>query len=134
VLRLTWRVSNQIRLESKAFGKGGHKQALGVFAKSKKHVGLSENYGIGTSILEARAMGALPMKTSTAYCDELFRDSGVAVHHITDPAVKVAIKDGLTLVEEPANSDRNLETIKCRVGAEMVKQIAQKFYDQGLRY
>jgi hypothetical protein len=45
-------------------------------------------------MLEAVAMGAIPVQTSTACCDEWFGDSGVAVHEITVPVVKNAIKQG----------------------------------------
>jgi glycosyltransferase involved in cell wall biosynthesis len=118
-------------LEIKAFGKGAmsHKQVLEMFARSKIYVGLSESDGISTSMLEAMAMGAIPVQTSTACCDEWFGDSGVAVHEITVPAVKNAIREGLKLAENPANAEKNLETIKSRASAEMVKKIALSFYD-----
>jgi glycosyltransferase involved in cell wall biosynthesis len=100
-----------------------------MFARSKIYVGLSESDGISTSMLEAMAMGAIPVQTSTACCDEWFGDSGVAVHEITVPAVKNAIREGLKLAEDPANAEKNLETITARAGAEMVKKIALAFYD-----
>ena len=56
-----------------------HQQVPELFAKSKIYVGLSESDGISTSMLEATAMGAIPMQTSTACGDEWFKDSGVAV-------------------------------------------------------
>jgi glycosyltransferase involved in cell wall biosynthesis len=106
-----------------------HKQVLEMFAISKIYVGLSESDGISTSMLEAMAMGAIPVQTSTACCDEWFGDSGVAVHEITISAVKDAIREGLKLAENPANSEKNLETIRHRASAEMVKKIALTFYD-----
>jgi len=131
VLKLAKQVSKQTGLEITAFGKGAmsHKQVLEMFAKSKIYVGLSESDGISTSMLEAMAMGAIPVQTSTACCNEWFGDSGVAVHEITVPAVKNAIREGLKLAEDPANAEKNLETIKTRASAEMVKQIALTFYD-----
>jgi len=131
VLKLAKQISKQTGLEIKAFGKGAmsHKQVLEMFAKSKIYVGLSESDGISTSMLEAMAMGAIPVQTSTACCDEWFGDSGVAVHEITVPAVKNAIREGLKLAENPANAERNLETIQARASAEMVKKIALTFYD-----
>jgi glycosyltransferase involved in cell wall biosynthesis len=131
VLKLAKQVSKQTGLEIKAFGKGAmsHKQVLEMFAKSKIYVGLSESDGISTSMLEAMAMGAIPVQTSTACCDEWFGDSGVAVQEITVPAVKTAIREGLKLAENPANAEKNLETIKARASAEMVKKIALTFYD-----
>jgi hypothetical protein len=131
VLKLAKQISKQTGLEIKAFGKGAmsHRQVLEMFAKSKIYVGLSESDGISTSMLEAMAMGAIPVQTSTACCDEWFSDSGVAVHEITVPAVKDAIREGLKLAEDPANAEKNLETIKNRADAELVKKIALTFYD-----
>jgi glycosyltransferase involved in cell wall biosynthesis len=130
VLKLAKQVSKQTGLEIKAFGKGAmsHKQVLEMFAKSKIYVGLSESDGISTSVLEAMAMGAIPVQTSTACCDEWFGDSGVAVQEITVPAVKDAIREGLKLAEDPANAEKNLETIKARASAETVKKVALTFY------
>ena len=130
VLKLAKQISKQTGLEIKAFGKGAmsHKQVLEMFARSKIYVGLSESDGISTSMLEAMAMGAIPVQTSTACCDEWFGDSGVAVQEITVPAVKDAIREGLRLAEDPANTKKNLETIKTRASAEIVQKTALTFY------
>jgi hypothetical protein len=130
VLKLAKQVSKQTGLEIKAFGKGAmsHKQVLEMFAESKIYVGLSESDGISTSMLEAMAMGAIPVQTSTACCDEWFGDSGVAVHEITVPAVKNAIRQGLRLAGHPANSQKNIQTIKNKASSETVKEIALTFY------
>jgi len=130
VLKLAARVSKQTGLEITAFGKGAlsNKQVLALFAKSKIYVGLSESDGISTSMLEAMAMGAVPVQTSTACCDELFGDSGVAVHQISVPAVTDAIRQGLKLAENPANAEKNLKTITDRASSEIVKKIALTFY------
>ena len=131
VLKLAKQVSKQTGLEIKAFGKGAmsHKQVLEMFARSKLYVGLSESDGISTSMLEAMAMGAIPVQTSTACCDEWFGDSGVAVHQITVPAVKDAIRQGLELAKDPANAEKNLKTIKKKASFETVKKLALNFYD-----
>jgi len=131
VLELARQVAKQTGLEITAFGKGAmsHKQVLEMFAKSKIYVGLSQSDGISTSMLEAMAMDAIPVQTSTACCDEWFGDGGVAVHEIKVPAVKNAIGEGLKLAEDPANADKNLETIKARASVEMVKKVALTFYD-----
>jgi len=79
-------------------------------------------------MLEAMAMGAIPVQTSTACCDEWFGDSGIAVNEITASAVKDAIRRGLKLAEDPASADKNLETIKNKASAETIKKIALTFY------
>jgi len=131
VLKLAKQVSKQTGLEIKAFGKGAmsHKQVLEMFAKSKIYVGLSESDGISTSMLEAMAMGAIPVQTSTACCDEWFGDSGVAVHKITGQAVGSAVRKALALAKDPTNAQKNLETIKKKAGTKVVSAIALAFYD-----
>ena len=127
-LKLAKQTSKQTGLAI-TFGKGAmsHKQVLEMFANSKIYVGLSESDGIGTSMLEAMAMGAIPVQTSTACCDEWLGDSGVALHQITVVAVKDAIRQGLKLAEDPASASKNLETIKKRASEELVKKIALTF-------
>lgn len=131
VLQLAKQVSKRTGLEITAFSKGAlsHKQVLEMFAKSKIYVGLSESDGISTSMLEAMAMGAIPVQTSTACCGEWFGDSGVAVQEITVPAVKDAIRHGLKLAEDSANAEKNLKIIKTRASAKIVKEVALTFYD-----
>jgi len=131
VLSLAKKVSAETGLTIKAFGKGAlsHKQVLDMFARSRIYVGLSESDGISTSMLEAMAMGAIPVQTSTACCDEWFKGSGVAVHDISVPAVRNAIRQGLELAEDPKHAAKNLETIKLKASAEEVKKIALTFYD-----
>jgi glycosyltransferase involved in cell wall biosynthesis len=100
-----------------------HQQVLELFAKSKIYVGLSESDGISTSMLEAMAMGAIPVQTSTACCDEWFKDSGVAMREITVQAVNTAIQQGLVLAEDPANARTNRKTIERRANAEDVRKL-----------
>ena len=131
VLKLAKNVAKETGLSIKAHGKGKltHNQVLELFARSKIYVGLSESDGISTSMLEAMAMGAIPVQTSTACCDEWFQDSGVAVHEISVPEVMDAIRKGLVLADDPSHAAKNLETIKQKASAEDVKAIALKFYD-----
>ena len=112
-------------------GKGAlsHSQVLSLFAKSKIYIGLSESDGISTSLLEAMAMGAIPVQTSTACCDEWFSDSGVAVREITTSAVQSAIRQALVLADDQTNADRNRETIREKAAAEKVSAIARTFYN-----
>jgi len=131
VLKLAKQIASRTGLEITAHGKGAlsHQKMLEVYAQSKIYVGLSESDGISTSMLEAMAMGAIPVQTSTACCDEWFRETGVAVHEISVPAVKDAIREGLRLATNPANAERNLSVIRKRAGADNVKEIALTFYD-----
>ena len=131
VIKLAKQVAKETGLDITAHPKGAlsHQQVLELFAKSKIYVGLSESDGISTSMLEAMAMGAIPVQTSTACCDEWFKDSGVAVREITVQAVKTAIQQGLALAEDPANAKTNRNTIELKANAEDVQKIALTFYN-----
>jgi len=131
VIKLASQVAKETGLDITAHAKGSlsHQQVLELFAKSKIYVGLSESDGISTSMLEAMAMGAIPVQTSTACCDEWFQDSGVAVKEITVQSVKTAIQQGLVLAEDPANAKTNRTTIELKAKAEDVQKIALTFYN-----
>jgi len=131
VIKLASKVAKETGLDITAHAKGSlsHQQVLELFAKSKIYVGLSESDGISTSMLEAMAMGAIPVQTSTACCDEWFKDSGVAVREISVQAEKTAIQQGLVLAENPANAKENRKTIELRANAEDVREIAMGFYE-----
>jgi len=130
VIKLARQVGHETGLDITAHAKGSlsHQQVLELFAKSKIYVGLSESDGISTSMLEAMAMGAIPVQTSTACCDEWFKDSGVAVREITVRSVKTAIQQGLVIAEDPANAKTNRKTIELKANAEDVRQIVMGFY------
>jgi glycogen synthase len=80
-------------------------------------------------MLEAMAMGAIPVQTSTACCDEWFKVSGVAVREITVQAVKTAIQQGLVLADDPANAMTNRKTIELKANAEDVRKTALTFFE-----
>ncbi len=106
-----------------------HRQVLDLFSQSKIYVGLSESDGISTSLLEAMAMGAIPVQTATACCDEWFTDTGVAIRKIEVAEVARGIKKALELATDPKNVLTNRETIKAKASADHVSRIARTFYD-----
>ena len=130
-IRLANQIARRTGLDITVFGKGklSHNQVLELFASAKIYVGLSLSDGISTSLLESMAMGAIPVQTSTACCDEWFTDSGVKVTEITVPKVQEAILAGLKLAENQALSDKNREIIRTKANAEDVAKIAQGFYN-----
>jgi hypothetical protein len=75
------------------------------------------------------AMGAIPVQTATACCDEWFTDSGVKVTEITVEGVQKAILSGLKLAEKQELSDRNREIIRAKADADEVAKIARGFYN-----
>ena len=74
------------------------------------------------------AMGAIPVQTATACCDEWFTDSGVKVTEIAVEVVQKAILEGLKLAENQSHSDRNREIIRTRANGSAIAKIAQGFY------
>lgn len=123
-------LTKRSNLEIEVHGKGqlSHSQVLELFSKAKIYVGLSLSDGISTSLLESMAMGAIPVQTSTACCDEWFTDSGVAVNEITADSVARAILQGLDLAKNQELSDKNRSIIKQRADANEVALIAKGFY------
>ena len=130
-IRLANQIARRTGLDITVFGKGklSHNQVLELFASAKIYVGLSLSDGISTSLLESMAMGAIPVQTATACCDEWFSDSGVKVTEITVPKVQKAILAGLKLAENQSLSDKNREIIRTKANAEDVAKIAQGFYN-----
>ena len=130
-ITLAKQIAKRTGLDITIFGKGklSHNQVLELFASAKIYVGLSLSDGISTSLLESMAMGAIPVQTATACCDEWFTDSGVKVTEITLEGVQKAILVGLKLAENQAHSDRNREIIRTKADADDVAKIAQGFYN-----
>lgn len=130
VLRKARKVASTTGLQIKVHKKGSltHAEMLDLFAKSKIYVGISESDGISTSLLEAMAMGAIPVQTSTSCCDEWFQDSGVSVSDISVSSVAGAILQGLSLAGSQDNSDKNREMVRQRANAQDVFVKAKAFY------
>jgi len=130
-IKLAQQIAKRTGLDISIFGKGKltHNQVLELFASAKIYVGLSLSDGISTSLLESMAMGAIPVQTATACCDEWFTDSGVKVTEITVEGVQKAILAGLKLAEIQAHSHRNREIIRTKADADEVAKIAQGFYN-----
>ncbi len=130
-VKLAKQIANRTGLDITVFGKGklSHSQVLELFASAKIYVGLSLSDGISTSLLESMAMGAIPVQTATACCDEWFTDSGVKVTDITVEGVQKAILSGLKLSENQELSDRNREIIRTKADADAVAAIAKRFYE-----
>ena len=130
-IRFAKKVAKRTGLHIEAHPKGtlSHSQVLDLFSRAKIYVGLSESDGISTSLLEAMAMGAIPVQTSTACCDEWFGDSGVAVRSIDVDTVAKSILSALHLAKDQSNANANRETIKLKASAEDVARIAEGFYE-----
>jgi len=130
-IKFARQIANRTGLDITIFSKGklSHDQVLELFASAKIYVGLSLSDGISTSLLESMAMGAIPVQTASACCDEWFSYSGVKVTEITSEGVQKAILAALELAENQELSDLNRDIIRTRANAEDVSAIARTFYD-----
>ena len=130
-LRQARKCALETGLNIMAYPIGGlsHEQMLELFGDSAVYVGLSESDGISTSLLEAMAMGAIPVQTATACCDEWFsEETGVAVSSIDSETVANAIERALGLAKDGQAAKLNRETIREKASEDYVKQAALTFY------
>ena len=120
-------------IQMRVFGKNrlSHSQMLELFSTSKVYVGLSLSDGISTSMLEAMVMGAIPVQTSTACCDEWFDDSGVKIDDLRAEAVAHGIRKALRLSESPKNAQTNKRIVRQKASIESVSFATRGFYSGG---
>jgi glycosyltransferase involved in cell wall biosynthesis len=103
---------------------------LDLFASSRIYVGISLSDGISTSLLEAMAMGAFPIQTSTACVDEWFAD-GVSGYRIDkeflyDQLVERRIQEALAPDFHPDFPLSGL--INTRLSKMHIAKAAREFY------
>jgi glycosyltransferase involved in cell wall biosynthesis len=96
-IRLVKRLKRKTGLNIEWHGKGelSHTQMLDLFASARIYIGVSLSDGISTSLLEAMAMGAFPLQTSTACVDDWFTsgESGLALHFPVSELLVKALKN-----------------------------------------
>jgi len=109
-----------------------HDAMLRMFSRTRVYLGVSISDAISTSMLEAIAMGAFPIQTNTACCDEWLED-GVS-GFIVSPDNAQGIADRLRqavmddcLVEKAA--EINWTTVCERLDQDMLKEMAIASYD-----
>ena len=124
------RLRRETGLRITAFRKGqlSHSQVLELFSKSAIYVGISESDGISTSLLEAMAMGAIPVQTSTACSDEWFQNTGVTVKEIEVESISTAITAALKMVCESSHQVVNRETVRLKASKSTLLTKALSFY------
>ncbi|MFY0671411.1 MAG: glycosyltransferase family 4 protein [Aquiluna sp.] len=124
------RCAKETGLKITAYAKGAlsHSEMLNLFGRSTLYLGLSVSDGISTSMLEAMAMGAIPVQTATACCDEWFDETGVKVQDLSVAAVADAILEGIELAKDPSNRITNRETIRSKASEDYVRDAALEFY------
>ena len=113
-----------------------HERILKYLAYSRAYLGVSVSDAISTSMLEAMAMGAFPIQTNTACCNEWFEDgkTGFSVPHddvnvIADRLRRAATQD--ELVDTAAGE--NWTTVTERLDQNKLKPLARDFYEAAFR-
>ncbi len=113
-----------------------HEDVLALHGRSRISIGLSVADGISTSLLEAMAMGSLPIQSSTACATEWITDgrTGFVVPPEDPAAVARAIERALTddqLVDDAAITNR--ETIGGRLTDAWFREQLRMVYDRATR-
>jgi glycosyltransferase involved in cell wall biosynthesis len=106
-------------------GNTSHDEILSYHSKSRISIGLSIGDAISTSLLEAMAMGSLPIQSCTACASEWFEDgvSGLIVNPEDPHDIERAIRKALT-EDEFVNiaAEINYQTIINNADFEILKQ------------
>lgn len=128
--RLAAQIARRTQLKIKAFSKGalGHDEMVDKFSNSLIYVGLSLSDGISTSMLEAMAMGAIPVQTATSCCKEWFDDTGVAIETLDIAEVQTGIRTAIEMALSTNSAIRNRETIRIRASRQEIAKQARSFY------
>ncbi len=120
-------------LNIRGFRKGAlsHKEVLSLLSRSKVFIGHSLSDGISTSMLEAMAMGAIPIQTSTSCASEWFQDkvSGFLITPFDSDQLKESI---LMTVSDSFDFGKaqmiNYSRIRQNCNPEEIAKIARNYY------
>jgi glycosyltransferase involved in cell wall biosynthesis len=133
-IRLVKNLKRKTCLNIEWHGKGdlAHTQILDLFASARLYIGISLSDGISTSLLEAMAMGAYPIQTSTACVDEWFdpHKNGVRLERMIASEVSVSIRSVLSQQALLLNAagEENRRVIEMQANATRVLEFANRFY------
>lgn len=127
---LALRKSNALQVECSE--KMAHWKMLELFSSARVYLGVSLSDGISTSLLEAMALGAFPIQTSTSCCNEWIEHGSTGFEVPCDNAavisecVKKALNDD-GLVD--AASRKNWEVVSTKLDREKLCCEVQKMYE-----
>jgi glycosyltransferase involved in cell wall biosynthesis len=122
-----------LRISAVPSGNLGHEEVLKLLSESEIYIGHSLSDGISTSMLEAMAMGAVPIQTCTSCANEWIADqeTGFIVEPNDVEAIRKAI---LKIVRGDFDSTqarlKNFNTIERRYDAKKLKHTAFSFYEE----
>lgn len=133
-IRLVKKLERKTGLNIEWHGKGelSHTEMLDLFASARIYIGISLSDGISTSLLEAMAMGAFPIQTSTACVDDWFvsHQNGAAVDNLSTSSVSENLR--ITLHKQisalAVASEENRRVIEVQANATCVRELANLLY------
>lgn len=114
-------------------GYSDHDKMLRFFAHARIYLGVSISDAISTSMLEAMAMGAFPIQTNTACCNEWIEDgkSGFIIPANDDRVIAARIRAAVTddkLIDEAA--DTNWSEVREKLDQNTLRLKQVDFYDR----
>ncbi len=136
-IRLVKKLKRETGLNVEWHGKGdlSHTQMLDLFASARIYIGISLSDGISTSLLEAMAMGAYPIQTSTACVDDWFTDEltgrSIRADHLNSSNIVRAISESLIQFSEFEHAVKvNRKSIEDRASQTRISELAALFYEE----
>jgi hypothetical protein len=133
-IRLVKKLKGKTGLNVEWHGKGelSHTQMLDLFASARIYIGISLSDGISTSLLEAMAMGAFPIQTSTACLEDWIdnRASGSNLSAIDSRLVSETVRGSLAVEASSLGEGikTNLDTVRARANIVQSLMNAKAFY------
>jgi glycosyltransferase involved in cell wall biosynthesis len=132
-IRLVKNLKRKTGLDIEWHGKGelAHTEMLDLFASARIYVGISLSDGISTSLLEAMAMGAFPVQTSTACLDDWFTSgsTGLAIGEIKAEILESALVEALVETSgQNSHQKINKAAILVRANSNLIRNLALTFY------
>lgn len=130
VISLCKKISKNTGLKINAYPKKSLEryEVLEIMSRSRIYIGVSRTDGISTSMLEAMAMGAIPVQTTTSCCKEWFSETGVAVGEISVDALKGDIIRALDLAKDQNNVDHNRKIVESRASSRAISDVLHQYY------
>jgi len=128
VARVASRIDLSIAIESWS---GSHAAALARLARARMMIGIGISDGIGTTTLEAMALGAFPIVAATACADEWIRSGVDGI--IVDPHDVGALAQAITRAASDdalvdAAAIRNREVVEHRWNVRLNRSVALAMY------
>jgi glycosyltransferase involved in cell wall biosynthesis len=110
-----------------------HNQILSLFENSLIYVGHSLSDGISTSMLEAMAMGAIPIQTNTSCAEEWIIDKRTGF--LIDPEDSAALKAAVESIvsrsfDVEAARNENYKVIDDRYDPKKLRAVAETYYQR----